>query len=118
MEFYGNSILDFFGDRFDKENINYTLVESPKSMICKEIKQLGIIDDLYDITLDSKTHIFPCNGYILTHNCGGGNPLEHPQLVEFLEECKKRKFIPSMTVNQSHLFDSRSYELVKKLVVE
>lgn len=47
---------------------------------------------------------------------GGGNPLEHPQLLEFLENCKKRKFIPSMTVNQSHLF--KDYNLVKTLVDE
>ena len=32
---------------------------------------------------------------------GGGNPLEHPHLLKFLVKCKKKKFIPSMTVNQS-----------------
>ena len=33
---------------------------------------------------------------------GGGNPLEHPDLVTFLEKCKKLQLIPSMTVNQIH----------------
>ena len=33
---------------------------------------------------------------------GGGNPLEHPDLYKFLQLCKERKFIPSMTVNQIH----------------
>ena len=30
---------------------------------------------------------------------GGGNPLLHPQLDSFLQYCKDKKFIPSMTVN-------------------
>ena len=34
---------------------------------------------------------------------GGGNPLEHPDLLPFLIKCKEHKFIPSMTVNQVHL---------------
>jgi hypothetical protein len=33
---------------------------------------------------------------------GGGNPLEHPSLVPFLEKCKRLNLIPSMTVNQVH----------------
>ena len=33
---------------------------------------------------------------------GGGNPLAHPQLEEFLLICKEKKAIPSMTVNQIH----------------
>ena len=33
---------------------------------------------------------------------GGGNPLAHPDLVEFLENLKERKIIASMTVNQVH----------------
>lgn len=33
---------------------------------------------------------------------GGGNPLEHPDLDEFLNKCKERKHIPNMTVNQVH----------------
>ena len=33
---------------------------------------------------------------------GGGNPLEHPSLVPFLEKCQRLNLIPSMTVNQIH----------------
>lgn len=37
---------------------------------------------------------------------GGGNPLEHPDLTEFLAECRKRKIITNMTVNQKHFVDN------------
>lgn len=33
---------------------------------------------------------------------GGGNPLEHPDIYEFLCKCKDLKLIPSMTVHQDH----------------
>ena len=45
---------------------------------------------------------------------GGGNPLEHPDLVPFLEKCKKLNLIPSMTVNQVHFMKNRSF--IKNLV--
>lgn len=44
---------------------------------------------------------------------GGGNPLEHPDLQEFLLRCKDKKFIPSMTVNQDHFM--KNISLIKKL---
>jgi hypothetical protein len=40
---------------------------------------------------------------------GGGNPLEHPNLVPFLEKCKKLNLIPSMTVNQVHFMKNRHF---------
>ncbi len=45
---------------------------------------------------------------------GGGNPLCHPQLVPFLEKCKKLKLIPSMTVNQKHFLEY--FTFIKSLV--
>lgn len=45
---------------------------------------------------------------------GGGNPLDHPDLVDFLKECKGRDIITSMTVSQVHF--ERDYEKIKKLV--
>lgn len=45
---------------------------------------------------------------------GGGNPLEHPDLVPFLEKCKKLKLIPSMTVNQFHFMKNKNF--IKSLV--
>ena len=45
---------------------------------------------------------------------GGGNPLEHPDLIPFLEKCKKLKLIPSMTVNQIHFM--KDQDMIKHLV--
>lgn len=47
---------------------------------------------------------------------GGGNPLSHPDLIPFLEKCKKLKLVPSLTINQAHF--QRQKELVDKLVRE
>ena len=44
---------------------------------------------------------------------GGGNPLEHPDLMKFLLKCKDKKLIPSMTVNQDHFM--KNISLIKKL---
>ena len=33
---------------------------------------------------------------------GGGNPIEHPDLIPFLIQLKDKKLIPNMTVNQYH----------------
>ena len=44
---------------------------------------------------------------------GGGNPLEHPDLEEFLLKCKDKKFIPSMTVNQLHFM--KNVDFIKRL---
>ena len=40
---------------------------------------------------------------------GGGNPLEHPQLVPFLEKCQRLNLIPSMTVNQFHFMKYKNF---------
>lgn len=45
---------------------------------------------------------------------GGGNPLEHPDLVPFLEKCKRLNLIPSMTVNQIHF--EKNFDFIKHLV--
>ena len=47
---------------------------------------------------------------------GGGNPLEHPDLIPFLKKCKKLKLIPNMTVNQVHFM--KEQKLIQKLVKE
>lgn len=44
---------------------------------------------------------------------GGGNPLTHPDLIEFLEGLKERKIIASMTVNQVHFM--HNIDLLKEL---
>ena len=44
---------------------------------------------------------------------GGGNPLTHPDLIEFLEYLKERKILASMTVNQMHFM--QNIDLLKDL---
>lgn len=44
---------------------------------------------------------------------GGGNPLTHPDLIEFLKGLKERKIIASMTVNQMHFM--QNIDLLKEL---
>lgn len=45
---------------------------------------------------------------------GGGNPLEHPDLLKFLIRCKENKWIPSMTVNQIHF--EKNFDFIMQLV--
>ena len=45
---------------------------------------------------------------------GGGNPLEHPDLEQFLVMCKERNLICNMTVNQYHF--ERYFDRVRKLI--
>lgn len=45
---------------------------------------------------------------------GGGNPLEHPDLVEFLKRMKEQKVICNMTVHLDHFHES--YGVLKSLV--
>ena len=50
---------------------------------------------------------------------GGGNPLEHPDLVPFLEKCKELHLIPSMTVNQVHFMKNKNFlkDLVEQKLI-
>ena len=50
---------------------------------------------------------------------GGGNPLEHPDLVPFLEKCKELHLIPSMTVNQVHFMRNKNFlkDLVEQKLI-
>ena len=45
---------------------------------------------------------------------GGGYTLAHPDFDKFLQYCKEKKFIPSMTVNQIHF--ERDFDRIKKMV--
>lgn len=47
---------------------------------------------------------------------GGGNVLEHPDLVPFLRKLKEKKVIANITVNQIHF--EQDQKLIKKLVDE
>lgn len=45
---------------------------------------------------------------------GGGNALDHPDLIPFLQKLKKRGVLPNLTVNQLHLKKNKA--LLKRLV--
>jgi len=47
---------------------------------------------------------------------GGGNPLEHPDLIPFLKKCKELKLIPSMTINQVHF--QENLDFIRQIVNE
>ena len=111
VEIYGAENLSIlFPERFDKLD----MVQKQKLRLDK-INKIEKVDDevLYDITLDSGTHIFPINGFVLTHNCGGGNVLEHPDLIPFLEKLRELKVITNITLNQVHF--EQNIELVDML---
>ena len=47
---------------------------------------------------------------------GGGNVLEHPDLIPFLIWCKGKNLIPSITLNQKHFIEN--IDTVRYLVIE
>ena len=47
---------------------------------------------------------------------GGGNPLSHPEIYEFLIKLKELEFIANITVNQKHI--ESYYELITRLISE
>lgn len=51
---------------------------------------------------------------------GGGNPLSHPDLKEFLVNCKNKGFIANLTVNQLHLKKNKDFiwELINEDLIK
>ena len=49
---------------------------------------------------------------------GGGNPLDHPDLEEFLIICKNLGLIPNLTVNYIHLCEDKYISFLNKLIDE
>lgn len=45
---------------------------------------------------------------------GGGNPLVHPDIDEFLKKCKEKELICNITVNQNHFIEN--YDRIKNWV--
>lgn len=70
----------------------------------------GKIGDIMSLSFIDKLHPFT------ELAIGGGNPLEHPDLIPFLKKCKDLMLIPNMTINQTHFMNN--LELVRKLVDE
>ena len=83
---------------------------------CIDCIDTDITEDLYDITLDGDIHTFPVNGYIVTHNCGGGNALAHPDFTWLLKVLKEQRVLANVTINQRHL--QKYHDLIMKLIKE
>ena len=47
---------------------------------------------------------------------GGGNPLSHPDLIDFISELNKLKLICNITVNAFHLLNEKYLELLNYLI--
>ena len=99
----------------------YANVSTPKNANIVGLKVMSISDKhqilpLYDITLDGDVHTFPINGYAVTHNCGGGSALSHPDLIPFLEKLKSKGVLVNLTVNQKELQIPRLGEKMKEIL--
>lgn len=47
---------------------------------------------------------------------GGGNPISHPNIIEFLKYLKKKKIIANITINQKHF--EKDFDFINKLIEE
>lgn len=121
IDIYGKENLDKLFPWVFAEDPDYQKYGNTKYSFAKTVNTVKVLSlsqghdaELYDITLKDGSHIFPVNGYLLTHNCGGGDPLSHPDLLEILNISKSRGHIVNMTVNQVHL--ERSRDLLLNLI--
>ena len=102
--------LDFFRADFP-ESMDIKITNRCK-MGCMMCHENSTNDGLHgDIT--SKSFIDKLHPYTELA-IGGGNPLDHPDLIPFLEKCKELQLIPSMTVNQFHFMKNKNF--IKTLV--
>ena len=69
---------------------------------CRFCHEMSTIEGKHgDLELIKKVLINLPNGTELA--IGGGNPLDHPNLIDFLEFCKDLSIVPNITVNSKHL---------------
>lgn len=98
-------------------NYKYSSNNTPYNEIIINKIEKSEKETLYDISLEeSSTHIFPVNGYVLTHNCGGGNPLSHPDLLYLLKTLKTCGYISNITINQKHI--DKYQDLINKIITK
>ena len=110
-------------ETFD-ENATEFVAEYPE---CMDVKITNRCDKSCRWCHENST-VDGCHGEILTSKfwntlkpyteiaLGGGDPLSHPDLVNFLIKLKKLNLIPNMTVNQSHFM--KNWGLLKFLSEE
>lgn len=117
VEIYDNSDQHkLFPEHFELKSQHLSYARRAIKCVSYVCDDLDYEEPLYDITLAGNVHTFPVNGYLVTHNCGGGNALAHPDLVWFLERLKEQGVIANITINQRHL---RPYkDLICKIVGE
>ena len=102
--------LDFleadFPDSFDLKITNCC------DMGCKFCHENSVVDGKHGDILGAKfiDTLHPYTEIAI----GGGNPLEHPDLIPFLKKLKVLKMIPNMTINQVHFMKNK--ELIKYLI--
>lgn len=110
------------GTKIRKNDLDCFIPEKPESMDYKITNKCdrGCAFCHEDSKPDGKHGDIMNDKFIETLNpltelaIGGGNPLEHPDLVPFLKKCKKLKLIPNMTVNQIHFM--KNQKKIKDLI--
>ena len=105
------------GTKVRENDLNFFRADFPESMdikICNKC-DMGCPQCHENSTPDGKCGDIMSESFIDKLNpytelaIGGGNPLEHPSLVAFLEKCKRLNLIPSMTVNQLHFMKNKNF---------
>ena len=93
--------LDFFAPAFP-ESMDIKITNCCKHG-CKMCHENSTPDGLHgDLDVEFINTLHPYTELAI----GGGNPLEHPRLEEFLYRCKELNLIPSMTVHQSDFIEN------------
>lgn len=115
----------------ERKSMEYNLNDYLQHWKSRITKKEIIIEKQYVYNLETETHTYIANNYMV-HNChegstpngklgdilsekfidsmhphtecsiGGGNVFEHPDLIPFLEKLKEKQVIPNITVNQIH----------------
>ena len=108
-----NDISKLFPERVKIDKTNNKNIKISKFKSLTKVEN----ETLYDITLEEgSSHIFPVNGYILTHNCGGGNIFENTELESFLIRMKNQGVFCNITIHQVHA--EENIELISKWINE
>lgn len=85
------------------ENIDIKITNSC-NMMCQQCHENSIPDGTHGNILNAKffNTLHPYTELAI----GGGNPLAHPDLEEFLIKCRDKHLIPNLTVHQVHFMEN------------
>lgn len=110
VEINGKSNIDKIFPHIFSEDEDYMKIGTTKfssyfgndNIVVKSVEPVGI-HDVYDITLEEdSTHVFVLSHGVLTHNCGGGHPMAHPEFDHFVKELSEHGIICNVTINEYH----------------